>query len=92
MTHRHQMTCTHFVELADAFALGILDELEQHACARHITRTLHQAGCREALATAQGVMSHLASSLPASAPPPYLWTSIEARLSFGSGSSNAEWL
>jgi len=92
MTHRHQLTCTQFVDLADAFALNALDELEEHACARHILRSVHHAGCREALAAARDVMDRLAAGLPAMVPPPALWTSIEARLGLGSGSSNAEWL
>jgi anti-sigma-K factor RskA len=92
MTHRHQLTCAQFVEMAEAFALGALHELEQRACARHITRSIHHHGCREALALAYGVMGRLAASLPPTAPPPELWSAIEARLGLGSGSSNAEWL
>ena len=92
MIHRHQMTCAHFVDLADAFALDALDELEQRACSRHIMRSAHHAGCREALDAAHAVMDRLASGLPATILPPQLWTSIEARLGLGSGSSNAEWL
>ena len=82
MTHRHQLTCSQFVDLADAFALNALDELEEHACARHILRSVHHAGCREALAAV----------LPGSRPPVGLWQAIEARLGIGTGSSNAEWL
>ena len=92
MIHRHQMSCAHFVDLADAFALDALDELEQRACSRHMTRAVHHAGCREALAAAHDVMDCLAAGLPATMPPPELWTSIEARLGLRSGSSNAEWL
>lgn len=92
MIHRHQMTCAHFVDLADAYALDALDELEQRACARHIMRSVPHAGCREALAAARDVMNRLAAGLPAMVPPPALWASIEARLGLGSGSSNAEWL
>jgi hypothetical protein len=94
MTHRHQLTCTQFVELADAFALEALDELEQRACARHIGRSVHHAGCREALANARVVMDGLASTLPGGAPPAALWDAIEARLGAGPGSrsSDAEWL
>ena len=92
MTHRHQLTCTQFVDLADAFALDALDELEQRACARHIGRSVHHAGCLEALASARGVMDTLATALPGGAPPAALWDAIEARLGAGSGSSNAEWL
>jgi hypothetical protein len=88
------MTCARFVEMADAFALEALDELEQHACARHITRTVAHHGCREALALAHGVMDMLAAGMPADAGvlPPALWTAIEARLGARAGSSNAEWL
>ena len=92
MIHRHQMSCAQFVDLADAFALDALDELEQRACSRHIMRPTHHAGCREALAAAHDVMGQLAVGLPAMVPPPELWTSIEARLGIGSSSSNAEWL
>jgi hypothetical protein len=90
--HQHQMTCAQFVDMADAFALQALDELEQHACARHITRAAPHHGCREALALAYGVIGQLAAGLPAETPPPALWTAIEARLGVGTGSSNAEWL
>jgi hypothetical protein len=87
------MSCTKFVDLADAFALDVLDELEQRACALHIMRSVHHAGCRAALAAAHDVMDRLAAGLPTTVPPPELWTSIEARLGgLGSGSSNAEWL
>jgi hypothetical protein len=92
MIHRHQMSCSKFVDLADAFALDALDELEQRACSRHMMRPVHHAGCREALAAAHDVMDRLAAGLPAMVPPPELWTSIEARLGLGPSSSNAEWL
>ena len=92
MTHRHQLTCAQFVELADAYALNALDELEEHACARHIVRTVHHAECRQALAAARGVLDHLAAAVPGGPPPAGLWSSIEARLGIGCGSSNAEWL
>jgi hypothetical protein len=93
MMRRHQMTCARFVEMADAFALETLDELERQACARHITRMVAHHGCREALALARGVMDRLAAGMPTTeAPPPELWLAIEARLGAGTGSSNAEWL
>jgi len=92
MMHRHQMTCAHFLELADAFALDALDELEQRACARHVTRMIHHHGCREALAVARGVVDYLAVLVPGGTAPPALWSAIQARLGMGSGSSNAEWL
>ena len=94
MIRRHQLTCAQFVELADAFALEMLDELEERACARHMTRMVPHHGCREALALAHGVMDMLAAGMPVDggAPPPALWTAIEARLGAGSGSSSAEWL
>ena len=87
MMHRHQLTCAQFIDLADAFALDALDELERHACARHMTRMVHHHGCREALALAHGVMDRLGTGLPATVPPaPALWSAIEARLGIGSGS------
>jgi len=92
MMRRHQLTCAQFVDRADAFALEALDELEQQACSRHITRGAVHHGCREALAVAYGVMDHLAAALPGGPPPPGLWAAIEARLGVGTGSSNAEWL
>jgi hypothetical protein len=90
--HRHHLTCAQFVDMAEAFALDALDAAEQRACALHALRTVHHAGCREALAAAHDVMDQLAAGLPAMVPPAELWTSIEARLGLGSGSSNAEWL
>jgi len=92
MIQRHQMSCAHFVDLADAFALDALDELEQRACSRHIMRSVHHAGCREALAAARGVVDQLSTALPGGTPPAALWSAIEARLGIGTGSSNAEWL
>ena len=92
MIRRHLMTCAQFVDLADAFALEALDELEHRACARHIGRMVAHHGCREAFARASEVMDRLAAALPGDAPPPELWSAIEARLGVGSPSSNAEWL
>jgi hypothetical protein len=92
MIRRHHLTCAQFVEMADAFALEALDELEHQACARHLARRAAHHGCREALHAACGVMDALALGLPGDVPPPALWTAIAARLGAGSGSSNAEWL
>jgi len=94
MIHRHHttMTCAQFADLADAFALDVLDDSEQQACARHIMRAVHQVECREALASARAVMDRLASALPVAGPSPGLWRAIESRLGLGTGSSNAEWL
>jgi hypothetical protein len=92
MMRRHHLTCAQFVDKAEAFALETLDELEQRACARHIIRTVHHHGCREALAGAQSVVDRLAAVLPGGPPPAGLWSAIEARLGVGTGSSNAEWL
>ena len=92
MIHRHQLTCAQFLDRADAYALGALDELEQYACSRHMARAVQHHGCREALALAQDVVDRLASVLPAGPLPADLWQAIEARLGAGTGSSNAEWL
>ena len=92
MIHRHQLTCAQFLDRADAYALGALDELEQHACSRHMARAVSHHGCREALALAQGVVDRLAIVLPSGPPPADLWGAIEARLGLGTGSTNAEWL
>lgn len=92
MTHRHQLTCTQFVDLADAFALDALDDHEHRACVRHALRSVHHAGCREALAAARGVVDRLGAALPGGAPPPGLWTAIESRLGVDTGSSSADWL
>jgi len=89
---RHQLTCAQFVDKAEAFALEALDELEQRACARHIVRHVHHAGCREALAAARGVVDSLAAAVPGGPPPSRLWSAIESRLGLGTGSSNVEWL
>jgi hypothetical protein len=94
MMRRHLMTCAQFVDLADAFALEALDELEHRACARHIGRMVAHHGCREALAQAHGVMDWLATAVPGrlEAPSAGLWDAIAARLGAGTSSSNAEWL
>ena len=90
--HRHHLTCAQFVDMAEAFALDALDATEQRACALHALRTVHHAGCREALAAARGVVDRLAAALPGGAPPPRLWNAIQSRIGISSGSSNAEWL
>lgn len=100
MMRRHRFTCAQFVDLAESFALGTLDELEQRACAQHIRRSVAHHGCNEALDRAYEVMDRLAAAVPLSqsqshpegAPPARLWAAIEARLGAGSGSSSAEWL
>jgi len=92
MRHHHQITCAQFVELADAFALDALDEIEQRACAGHVTRMIHHHGCRQALAGARDVVDRLAVLVPGGVPPAALWRGIQARLGVGSSSSNAEWL
>ncbi|HMF43407.1 MAG TPA: hypothetical protein VKQ32_22195 [Polyangia bacterium] len=96
MMRRHRFTCAQFVDLAESFALGTLEELEQRACAQHIKRSVPHHGCREALTRAHEVMERLAAALPQSQsdepPPAGLWAAIEARLGVGSGSSSAEWL
>ena len=92
MIYRHQLTCAQFLDLADGYALGTLEELERHACARHVARPVHHHGCREALTLAQGVVDSLAAVLPGSRPSAGLWQAIEARLSGRTGSSDAEWL
>lgn len=92
MMRRHHLTCALFVDKAEAFALEALDEIEQHACARHIVRQVHHHGCREALAAAQSMVDRLALLVPGGPPPAELWSAIEARLGVGTGSSSAEWL
>ena len=92
MIRRHLLTCAQFLDLADAYALGTLEELERHACARHLARPVHHHGCREALTLAQGVVDSLAAVVPGSMAPVGLWQAIEARLRGGTGSSDAEWL
>jgi hypothetical protein len=68
MIHRHQLTCAQFVDLADAYALGALDELERHACARHIARTiLTTAAARRSPRRGRG--RSLARGLPGSMAP-----------------------
>ena len=64
MIRRHLLTCAQVLDLADAYALGTLEELERHACARHLARPVHHHGCREALTLAQGVVDSLAAVLP----------------------------
>ena len=94
MNHRHRphLTCAQFVDLADAFVLDALDDSEHRACARHIARSVHHMGCREALESARGVVDRLAAALPGGAPPPALWTAIESRLGISADTTNVELL
>jgi len=73
------MDCDEFKELAPAFALGALEELERAACAAHLAiggAAIHQ-GCEDALCEAQAVAGRLASLLPPRQPHSRVWDAIE---------------
>jgi hypothetical protein len=73
------MDCDEFKELAPAFALGALEELERAACAAHLAsrNVAVHAGCEDALGEAQAVAGRLASLLPPRQPHSRVWDAIE---------------
>jgi hypothetical protein len=80
MTVHDDLTCEAFNDMAPAYALAAVDELERAACTRHLALTGPHRGCHEALAEAQRVTIRLSAAVPAHAPSPRLWRAIEARI------------
>jgi hypothetical protein len=78
---RQRMSCDEFSEMAEGYALSVLDAGELLACARHLAEPGPHAGCLEAVATIRGVVAELSDLLPSMRPSPAAWEGIEARLS-----------
>jgi anti-sigma-K factor RskA len=74
------MTCEEFSEMAPAYVLAILDEVEWIACTRHLAQDGPHRRCPEAVDKARRITAHLCAALPARTPPPHLWRAIEARI------------
>ena len=81
MTVSDEMTCEEFTEMAPAYALAVLDEMERTACTRHLAQRGPHRGCQEAVGEARQVTACLAAAVPARPPSPGLWRAIEARIS-----------
>jgi len=80
MTASDEMTCEEFTEMAPAYALAALDEIERTACTRHLAQSGPHCGCDEALGEARDVTACLSVAVPARPPSPGLWRAIEARV------------
>ncbi len=80
MTVSDEMTCEEFTEMAPAYALAVLDEMERTACTRHLAQGGPHRGCQEAVGEAQQLTARLSAAVPARPPSPGLWRAIEARI------------
>ena len=70
MTVSDEMTCEEFTEMAPAYALAVLDEMERTACTRHLAQRGPHRGCQEAVGEARQVTACLAAAVPARPPSP----------------------
>jgi hypothetical protein len=84
-----QMTCAAFLEVAEAFALGVLDDSERLACAQHLADSAGHAGCVDAVLETQIVTARLAAMLPGRSLRPGTWQVIESRLGEAPGEAAA---
>jgi hypothetical protein len=80
MTVSDEMTCEEFTEMAPAYALAVLDEMERTACTRHLAQSGRHRGCHEAVGEARQVTACLSAAVPARRPSPRVWRAIEARI------------
>jgi hypothetical protein len=78
---RVPMSCDEFSEMAEGYALSVLDASELLACARHLTEPGPHTGCLETVASIQGLGAELANLLPSMPLSPVVWDGIESRLS-----------
>ena len=83
------MTCDAFREVAEAFALGVLDDGERLACAQHLAETARHAGCVDAVLDTQLVSARLAAVLPGRSVRPEAWQAIEAQVMATAGEATA---
>jgi anti-sigma-K factor RskA len=83
------MTCDAFLEVAEAFALGVLEDGERLACAQHLADSSRHAGCLDAVLETQIVAARLAAVLPGRALRPGAWEAIESRLGEAPGEAAA---
>jgi anti-sigma-K factor RskA len=74
------MTCEQFLEMAPAYALGIVDADERAACAEHLAASGPHRRCAESVEEARAVALALARAVPARTPSPRIWRAIEARV------------
>jgi hypothetical protein len=74
------MTCEHFTEMAPAYALAVLDEIERTACTRHLAQDGPHRGCLAAVGAARHVIARFSAVVPARPPSPRVWRAIEARI------------
>jgi anti-sigma-K factor RskA len=82
---RAALSCDEFKEMAPAYALTALDEVERAACARHLAEGTAHRGCREVVAEAELVAARLGASLAPRMPSVHVWTAIAARIRAGEG-------
>ncbi len=91
MTLQGELTCDEFNDMAPAYALAVLDEMERTACTRHLELTGPHRGCQQTVAEAHRVTARLSAAVPAHSPSPHLWRAIEARIAdFPAGAGTVE--
>ena len=77
------LTCDEFKQLAPAYVLLALEDVERQACARHLAVMAPHQGCPQAVAQAELVAARLGGALAPQLPPSHVWRSIRARLDGG---------
>jgi hypothetical protein len=80
MTVHDDLTCEAFKDMAPAYALAAVDDVERAACTRHLALGGPHRGCHAVVAEAQRVTTRLSAAVSAHAPSPRLWRAIEARI------------
>ena len=78
-----ELTCDEFKQLAPAYVLLALEDVERQACKRHLAVMAPHQGCPQALAQAELVAARLGGALAPQLPSARLWRSISARLDEG---------
>ena len=78
-----ELTCDEFKQLAPAYVLLALEDVERRACARHLAVMAPHQGCPQVLAQAELVAARLGGALAPQMPPSHLWRSLRARLDEG---------
>jgi anti-sigma-K factor RskA len=85
------MTCEEVIDVAAAYALGIMEPDEEAACTRHLEEPGAHRGCAQAISEARVVAARLASAVPAQAPSANVWRAIEARVGASRRAGASRW-
>ena len=78
-----ELTCDEFKQLAPAYVLLALEDVERQACSHHLAVMAPHQGCPQALAQAELVAARLGGALAPEVPSAHVWRSISARLDQG---------